>query len=218
MKVFLPIIILSILFSCKKEENTTESPSLGFEYTPTTEGLEREYLVKEIDRFGNTIDTNAYYLKEVIGNGFLSGDGIVTELWRYKKSNLTDSYDSEPDSIWGFRVQSNYTILKENARERIEIGFPVYNNLTFDENSYNTSEVFNLFQKGGFTKGVTGGTYSNCVSTYRNDLSNLIETISREQYFAEGIGLIYSKKVNLSHQPGGDTIGSYYEKELISTQ
>ena len=185
----------------------------GYEYTPTIEGLEREYLVQTIERFGTKKDTATYYLKEVIGKSFPSGDAMLTELLRYKKTKIEDEYVF--DSLWGFKVQFNYTVVSEGLNERAELGFPVYNNLIFDENQYNTSAAFNLFQKNGFTKEVAGGSYSNCVSTFRNDLSNLIETISQEHYFAKNVGLIYSSKINVSHQRG-DTIGSYYEKELIS--
>jgi hypothetical protein len=214
VKAFVSIMIVLVLFSCKKEEGETTIVSRGYEYTPTTEGLEREYLVQEINRFGSTKDTTTFYLKEVIGNSFTSGNEVVTELWRYKKLKIEDSYVF--DSLWDFRVRDDFTIISESAIKRVEIGFPVYNDVIFDENQYNTSESFNLFQKKGLSKTVTGGVYSNCVSTFRNDLSNLIETISQEHYFAKNVGLIYSEKIDLSHQPGGDTIGSYYIKELIS--
>ena len=214
MKAFATILLVLILFSCKKEEGETTQISRGYEYTPIKQGLEREYFVQNINRFGSTKDTTKFYLKEVIGKTFSNGDELITELWRYKKLKIEDPYSFE--ALWDFRVREDFTIINENFIRRVELQFPTYSNLTFDENKFNTSASFLLFQKNGFKKSVMGGGYSNCVSTYRNDLSNLIETVSQEHYFAKNIGIIYSEKIDLSHQPGGDTIGTYYFKELIS--
>ena len=204
---------MSFLFSCKKGENAIVD-NRGYEYAPVNEGLVREYLVTSTDRFGSTKVTSTYYLKEVIGKSFDSGDQSLTELWRYKKSNVTDSYVF--DSLWSFSVRDDYVVLSENFKKRIEFAFPVYNDLIFDENTFNSSSGFNLFQRSGYAKIVNGVPFTDCVITYRNDLSNLIETVNQEHYFAKNIGLVYSSRTNLSHQPDADTIGSYYVKELIS--
>lgn len=214
MRIFSILLLLTLLACEKKEENSILSR--GNEYTPTQEGLEREYRIREINQFGNTKDTTIFYLRESIGQSLVNGDEVLTELLRYKKNSLEDEYVF--DSLWSFTVRDDFTIITENNKRRIQIQFPIYKDLIFDENQYNTASEFNLFQKSGFTKEVESGTYSSCVSTFRNDLSNLIETIRQDHFFAKDIGLIYSEKIDLSHQPGGDTIGSYYLKELISVE
>jgi hypothetical protein len=135
------ILFLSVLGMSCSEEMSDISLDQGYDFLPLEIGQFRLYDVEEIVYAVFEPDTSQYYLKEVIADSLVSGDGTV----RYLINRYTgvDSANLTLDSVWSVRKLENSAVFTENNRDYVKLVFPVEAGKTWDGNAYNTLEVQN---------------------------------------------------------------------------
>ena len=98
--IFYLISMIILLFACSKEDEDTID--LGYNYYPVETGNFIEYRVEKItyDDFDNSIDTNSYFLKEVVDSLILPlyESGMAYQLKRYTRDNDTLTWNLK--DVW----------------------------------------------------------------------------------------------------------------------
>jgi hypothetical protein len=196
--VLLALLVGVALSSCKKEVDY-EAIDLGYDYFPNQVGAFIDYRVDSI-HYGTTVDTVMYFLREVIADQFIDGEGsLATQVERYKKPNMQADYVLT--DVWvQKRTPTTAERIEENERF-VRLVFPLEAGKTWNGNAYNTREAWNYsyatpdqpYQAGPLT-------FPKTVRVNQRNNVNLVDQQIAWEVYASGFGLIYKYYKNLSFQ------------------
>lgn len=199
--IFLFLIIMSFT-AC--ETGVEGPPELGKEYHPVELGQYRVYDVSKEIITNTSRDTSRYTLVEVIKDTIITNQETKYLLYRYYK--YEGQSDFSLDSVWSMFATDQKITRIENNQTYFPFTFPVRDDILWDGNAANPGDYdpYTFLEKG-----VAYGNYSETVKLRKGSYSqNKVETDFRQDIYARDIGLVYSYKKVLAHQPDmNDTSG-----------
>ena len=225
---YLILLSITLLLSCKQDDIQFENPEKV--YTGMVVGSEKIFEVKELDYFignenfeiiGDTdviyfcdtsaacvLDTNIYYIKEVIDRKIKDQEGdSVFVIERYYSD--TKEWDETPDSVWTAKYRHNQFLRTENNQKYAKLVFPISSDLEWDYNAHNAYSNDNTRYSGlRVAFEVDGKMFYDVVVVEKNNNARdddeiivnefLAENyIIEREYYAAGIGLIFKENIQL---------------------
>ena len=215
-KLLYILLILTLLWSCKKDEIKEEAVYTN--YYPENLGKSLIYDVVEIniDADVNVYDTLKYQLKELF-------DSVYTDEAGNKNIRIERRYKLETDSTWNI-LNIWYVSITANSIEKTEdnyrykrLSLPLKINSKWDGNIFNTiSEQIYEVTKIDESETIASTSFSKVCVVLQNDYENLIEKFYSTEKYAENIGLVYRENINIQEMTPLPGI-PYYERIKIGT-
>ena len=211
MKTYLTysILIISIfLSSCEKKG---EAEDFHYEYFPTDIGT---YVVYEVDETIYDLQTTqeTYQIKELIESEITDNLGRPSlRIERYKRATENDEWEIK-DVWYATRTNSQAEKIEENVRY-VKLSFPVRDYQEWDGNVYNTeNEWLYYYDSIGDSRTINGESFEKTVKVVQRENYNLIEQEDAYEIYAEGVGLIYRKLIDLDFNDNQTTGRELYQK------
>ena len=186
-------------------------------YFPVHENDSSEFRVLEIQHTSLGSDTLQYFLKEVIRNPYIDGQGdIAFQMHRYWKQDSTEQYQIK--DVWSIKkTVSSVEQVEENIRF-VKMIFPL------DELSYWDGNVFNHLGEQEYAVSqihtpynMFGLSLDSVVEITHEFNTNLLEYDNAIEIYALHKGLIYKEEINLSIN-NGDISDINYGTEYTQTR
>ena len=171
-------------------------------YFPVHENDSSEFCVLEIQHTSLGSDTLQYFLKEVIRNPYIDGEGdIAFQMHRYWKQDSTEHYQIK--DVWSIKkTVRSVEQVEENIRF-VKMIFPL------DELSYWDGNVFNHLVEQEYAVSqihtpynMFGLSIDSVVEITHEFNTNLLEYDNAIEIYALHKGLIYKEEINLSINNG----------------
>lgn len=201
MKKFLLVLLAgTLLFSCKKKEEPEFD--FGYNYFPVTGGTYRHYLVDSIGH-DITSDTSAYQIKEVLSLSYIDDTGHpAVNVMRYKRYQNGQPWVLQ--SVWVQQRKPTTAERVENNERFVRMVFPIQEDKIWDGNAFNTqdpwfysySNIGGMYEVGPFD-------FENTVVVNQRNNVNLIDQEIAYEVYAENIGMIFKRLVDLNVQEDG---------------
>ncbi len=179
-------------------------PMYGSEFFYSFIGKSNVYDVTETQY---TLTTNpvvkTYQLKELTASTFKDSDGKeALRIERYRREN--DSQNWMIDSVFTAKNTTDKALKTENNVTYVKMIFPVKEGLKWDGNLFNnlgndTYEMKNV--RKPFLD------YPITMTVVQQNDSTLVDLKKRIEVYAEGVGIIYQEKTNVSYCNTGDCLG-----------
>jgi hypothetical protein len=232
--VFIALIVMSGIVSCKKDKST--APDLGYTYFPNEVGTFVIYNVDSISyaHVPTTIDTFRYQLKEKIESIYTDGQNRPTiRLERYIRNyNPSIPYSALPwqlRNVWSEnRTATTAEKVEENSRF-IKLIFPVKRESTWDGNIQNTNGTINYvyaFVDQSRTIGSIG--FDSVLQVTQQDVLTLISQQKYIEKYARHVGLVSKQVIDVNSQPnpnwsnpllfpnGNDSLAAFYARPILT--
>ena len=189
------LILLAILFSCQKDENTPYSLYFGYEYFPVQVG---NYAIYEVvDIFHDVAiepahDTSIYQIKEFIAESFLDNEGdTIHKLRRYRREN-----ESQPwviQDIWTLKITDETAEVVEENDRYLKLVFPISSTQKWNSNALNNEPMLianyeNLHQPYS----INSMSFDSTVTVEKENFISLIDYRRNYEIYAVGVGRIKS--------------------------
>jgi hypothetical protein len=206
IKLFLFLVIAILFTTCKSDKITPPERLLG-EYFPLEMG---KYVVYDATRitYTNTVaDTVSFQIKEINKGEFKDQEGNTNYRFeRFKRKN--DSEGWLIDSVWYVIDKKDRIIKVENNISYIKMVYPISNSTKWDVNIMNN----NQYNCGGFSCKLEDiASYQNINQSYKigsvvfektvtvnqKGYVVLTDSITSKNVYANGIGRIFTEKINL---------------------
>lgn len=221
--IFLFIVLLACLFcSCTSDPF---SPPLevedGMDYMPLSIGRSWTYQVDSViyDPLGSvqTIDTVSAYIREVIADSFSTPAGLTYVLFRYSRREITDNWTLE--KTIGVSAEPQRLLWQEEGRTLVKLVFPVYNGMSWDGTAlfdpYVQIPIYgeNMQPFKNWSFALLGKQEHHQVGPFdwhkvmriqQADDENLIERRFSEEWYEQGVGLVFRRMMILDTQCGGN--------------
>lgn len=220
MKTLLYVAGLLWLVGCSRPAETP--PSAGYEYFPLEVGQYRIFDVQETQytlTAGRT--TRSYQVQETTTQAFAGLDGLPA--FRIERSSRTAPGQSwQLDSVWTARRTPMEAIRTENGVSFIRLLFPLRQGQSWDANRLNSigPETHTLTALSEPVS-LGGQTYDQTATVVQVAKASLVDSVSRKEIYARGVGLVYRESVELyynNNQIGQNKIdfGKRYYQTLKS--
>ena len=199
---YIGIVVLLTFSSCEKEG---EAEDFYYDYFPIEVGSYVTYDVKETI-YDLQVTPESYQLKELIESEFTDNLGRPSlRIERYKRA--TDADEWEIKDVWySTRTISNAEKIEENVRY-VKMSFPVRDYQEWDGNVYNTeNEWLYYYDSIGDSRTINGLAFDETIKVVERENFNLIEQEEAYEIYANGVGLIYRKLIDLDFNDS-QTIG-----------
>ncbi len=198
-------IILSLVFSCKKDKTTSDTHDVGYGYYQGEVGKYIEYEVDSTvyDDFEHDTDYYRYRLKEVVESIFTDNAGRPTlRLERYiKMYNPALSYDSIPwalRDVWAANITNTTVEKTEENVKFLKLSFPVSAGKTWNGNAFNTlGEQTYTYTDVDKPRGYNGFSFDSTLMVTQQDELNLILKKYYIEVFAKGVGLVHKQSFDI---------------------
>jgi hypothetical protein len=214
MRIFLFGAFLLVLFSCSRKSNEV-AEDMGYNYYPLTEGNWYVYDVEVTKYHGSPVGSDSsYQMKEVIMEPVTELDETRYQLYRYYRKNSSQSWKSQPDSVWTVFRRGNQLVKVEDNVRYVKLSFPVEPSKTWDGNSMNDSDLEKYTMKDvkrSFTIPSTTTIHNPTVTVLHSDKLAKTEKNKRYDVYAENIGLVYRhlEVIAYCQENDGCTLGTY---------
>ena len=192
------IFILSVVFSCKKDKDTTII--YGYEYFPVEIGHFVVYDVVDIFHdldLEPAHDTSRYQIKEVIAEVLIDNEGdTIQKIKRYIRANDTLNWTIQ--DIWTQkRTRSTAEVVEENDRY-IKMIFAIAYNRTWNCNALNNEDIRECYYENIYEPyTVSGIVYDSTVIVEKRNFTSYIDFKREYDVYAKGVGKIKSVFKNL---------------------
>ncbi|MCB9222878.1 MAG: hypothetical protein H6582_01770 [Crocinitomicaceae bacterium] len=208
-------LIVATAIACKKQDTNI---IYGYECFPTDSG---HYVVYDvIDIFHDELllkhDTNAYQIKEVIGEEDIDLEGDpFKKMYRYKR--LNDTLDWVLKDVWALKPSNRSIELVEENKRRIKMVFSISYDQYWNINVFNNDDAENAYYDNIYQPISIGGIdYDSSVTVKQHYFTSYIEHIRAYEIYSPGVGKIYSYRADLDIN-NGDSTDIYYGTELYYT-
>lgn len=222
--IFLFLIFLAAIPSCKKDIDTVEPVDFGYTYFPGQIG---RYVIYEVDSIAyddaaHPPDTTRYLLKELNASLFLDNSGRQTvRIERYYKMyNPSIPYDSIPwmgPRVWSANLTTT-TIEKveENVRY-IKLVFPSSKGKKWNGNAYNTfgQKEYEILSSDQ-AELVNNHSFDSVVTILQTEQKDFIRYIYEVEKYARGVGLVYKERDSIYHGGTADFVGYMFKQKIVS--
>jgi hypothetical protein len=179
-------------------------PLTGAEFFYPSVGKSNVYEVTETQYTLTTAPIiKTYQLKEFTASFFKDTDGKETlRIERYRREN--DSQNWTIDSVFTAKKDIDKALKTENNVTYVKMVFPVKDGVKWNGNLYNnlgndTYEMKNV--RKPFSD------YPSTMTVVQQNDSTLVDLKKRIEVYAEGVGIIYQEKINVSYCNTGDCLG-----------
>lgn len=219
MKKILLFALFSSFWACQREIETL--PALGYEYAPLQTGKFIQYRVDSIlyDDYNNSIDTNSYEVKYVLGREEIDAAGL--SFFRYERYERADSsQDWTLINVSAIQIEANRLLHVEQNQRLIKLTFPIAKDKNWDGLAYirkdTTIEIvggsinfYKDWENFEYTTAhtpfnINGFSFDSTVTISQADANNLIERRFSKEIYAKNIGLVYKEQWILDTQCGGN--------------
>lgn len=193
--------LTALLFSACSSETDFEEIDLGYAFFPNESGKYIDYEVDSV-HYGITIDTVNFYLRELVAEDFVDGEGQpATRLERYKKFNLDD--DWVLTDVWSQRRTTTAAERDEENRRFVRMIFPAEDGKTWDGNSYNTLDPWNYrYSRKDLPYTLDDLTWGETITVNQRNNTNLVDQEFAFEVYARNIGLVHKVFTDLNFQNG----------------
>lgn len=232
-KSFLPLLVMVILFSACKKEETLSYTNVNA-YAPFEAG---RYIIYKLDstvftNFGVTREVHTYEVKYTVDEVITDNEG--DSAYRIIRSIRTDNSQSFiPDATFMAKHTGNSMEWVENNLRFIKLRQPVREGYSWKGNSYfDTQSQFShlnymddwdyRYEQTGVPLMINGFNFPNTITIAQRD--EIIGTPDDPRFysevnfskeiFAEGVGMVYKEFLHTEYQPPTTPGGSgYYTDE-----
>jgi hypothetical protein len=207
--VVFALFVLGMIFGCQKQYDCgCFYPTNGKDFFYPVVGQSVIYDVQEIQYALTTTPTiKNYQLKEVLASISIENDGKeALRIERYRREN--DSQKWAIDSVFLAKKEIDKALKTENNVTYVKLIFPVSEGLKWNGNAYNVlgDDSYEL-KKLNQSFQTNGQNFSKTLTVVQQNDSTLVDLKRRLEIYAEGIGMIYQEKTNVSYCNSGDCLG-----------
>lgn len=199
--------MLYFFSSCEKRGKAED---FYYDYFPIEIGSYVTYDVEEnIYDLQSTSET--YQIKELIESEFVDNLGRPSlRIERYKRATADDEWKIK--DVWhSTRTTSQAEKTEENVRY-VKMSFPIRNYQEWDGNIYNTeNEWLYFYDSIGDSRTINGLSFDETVKVVQRENFNLIEQEEAYEIYANGVGLIYRKLIDLDFNDDQTTGRELYQ-------
>ena len=206
VKAFIVFALFVLTISCQKEEpcGCVPPPISGREFVYLYSKISIVYDVQQTQyALTQSPVTKTYQLKE---DATMGVDGKNISIERYRRENDTQKWTI--DSVFSAKKELDKVLRTENNVTFVKLIFPVSEGLKWNGNAYNslgndTYELKKLFQPFQ----TNGQNFNRTLTVIQQNDSTLVDLKRRMEVYAEGIGMIYQEKTNVSYCNSNDCLG-----------
>lgn len=193
-KFILLIVVISIVFSCKKENPLSDESSsdITIAYLGDASGNYVIYDVTYIlhDEEVDLHDTTQFVYKIAIGDTISENDGSLANKYiRYNWNVMTSQWDVI--DVWKIKRDKKYGILIEENQSIIKLHFPVRENFSWNANKFNNQDSI-YYKYKGIHKSISlnGVIFDSTVTVEQENYFTLVDLKRKKEIYAKGIGMI----------------------------
>ncbi len=211
---------------CKKGESP--EADLGLGYYPNVIGSWIEYQVDSIGRDDEAglHDTVSYRLKEKVVEAYYDPQGRLA--YRVHRMVRNSAGEWVVRDVWTRTKDNYYAESTEENMRLLKLSFPVSTGRTWDVNVYNTQDQQEVTHRQIATAfSVNGLSFPKTTLVEGTFRSNLVDTLIYEERYADGVGLVHSRKQDTNSQPhysnttppvfqGYRTRGTYFTMSAVA--
>ena len=201
----LSVILLILLFSCKREETSSIMDQLN--YFPVDSGHWVVYKVDSVyfDVPAGRRDTYSFFLKESFAGSYLDNEDRTTILLHRLISDDLNS-DFEMKDVWAINVLGRSIEVVEENNRFIKLSFPLRRGGNWKGNSYiDTDKTDNSYLEDwtyevsdiDIPVTIDSLIYDSCVTVEQGNISSDHFWYYGEEIYSKHIGLISKKRYNL---------------------
>ena len=206
VKTFIILALFVLTISCQKEEpcGCVPPPISGREFVYLYSKTSIVYDVQQTQYALTQLPvTKTYQLKE---DATMAVDGKNIFIERYQRENDTQKWTI--DSVFTAKKELDKVLRTENNVTFVKLIFPISEGLKWNGNAYNslgndTYELKKMFQPFQ----TNGQNFNRTLTVIQQNDSTLVDLKRRIEVYAEGVGMIYQEKTNVSYCNSGDCLG-----------
>ncbi len=199
-------LVLTLLIGCTPNLDCgcVAPPQTGAEFFYPSIGKSNVYEVTETQyTLTTTPIIKTYQLKELAASFFQDTDGKQTlRIERYRREN--DSQNWAIDSVFTAKKDIDKALKTENNVTYVKMIFPVKDGVKWDGNLFNNL-MTDTYEMKNVRKPFLD--YPNTMTVVQQNDSTLVDLKKRIEVYAEGVGMIYQEKTNVSYCNTGDCLG-----------
>lgn len=206
--VFTPFV-LGLIWGCQKVYDCNcANPPNGKDFFYPLLGQMVIYDIQEIQYALTTVPViKNYQLKEIVTS--ISMDGVGKEalrIERYRRENDTQKWVI--NSVFLAKKEIDKALKTENNVTYVKLIFPVSEGLKWNGNAYNSlgNDTYEL-KKLNQSFQTNGQIFPKTLTVVQQNDSTLVDLKRRIEVYAEGIGVIYQEKINVSYCNSSDCLG-----------
>ena len=227
--ILLSLLLSTLLFSCKKQEETLKIPQIS-DYAPLQTG---KYIVYNLDslvilNFGKKDTTISYQVKYLIDSMIIDNlNRPAYRVFRFIRKTPADNWVT--DNTFQYTNTGNTLEFTENNLRFIKLSLPIRNDFSWKGNTF--IDTYSLLSDVKYMDDwdytyqnvntpLTLGTVSldNTITVSQrdeiigtpSDPNSYSETNYSLEQYAAGIGLVYKKFIHEEYQPPASSSGSGY--------
>ena len=195
-----------LIISCQKDEpcGCVAPPISGREFIYVYPKISIVYDVQQTQyALTQSPVTKTYQLKE---DATMDIDGKNITIERYRRENDTQKWTI--DSVFSAKKELDKMLRTENNVTFVKLIFPLSEGLKWNGNAYNslgndTYELKKMFQPFQ----TNGQNFNRTLTVIQQNDSTLVDLKRKMEVYAEGIGIIYQEKTNVSYCNSSDCLG-----------
>jgi hypothetical protein len=208
IKLVKTLLITFFLFGCDNIHSNLPPPQDGGKFFYPNIGQSIVYDVEDTQyELTGKFTVKTYQLKENIASTFKDLDGKeALRIERYRREN--DSQKWTIDSVFIAKKEIDKALKTENNVTYVKTSFPIKEGLKWNGNAYNSlgNDTYEL-KKVNQTFQINERKFDNTFSVIQQNDSTLVDLKRRIEVYAEGIGMIYQEKTNVSYCSLNDCLG-----------
>ena len=208
MKILVAIFSSFLLLACDNINSNLPPPQDGGNFFYPNIGQSVVYDVEDTQyELTGKFTVKTYQLKEVSASVFKDvEEKEALRIERYRREN--DAQKWTIDSVFIAKKEIDKALKTENNVTYVKIAFPIKEGLKWNGNAYNSlgNDTYEL-KKVNQSFQINGHKFDNTFSVIQQNDSTLVDLKRRIEVYAEGIGMVYQEKTNVSYCNTGDCLG-----------
>lgn len=207
------VLVLSLL-GCNKEEPSGPMLLEAKDYFPLTEG---SYWIHKVTFINIDVAVNVYdTLQLEIRSELMAFDSTLDQYPIERLSRLDSLSEWLPYDNLLVSWENNLFFWVEDNKRYIKLIDPVYDDKSWDANSYNILDPSNYYYSDlNATFEMYDLSFSECIRVNKGTISNAIQESSAYEIFAKNIGSVYAYNADFYYQAGMLSSGNSRESILI---
>ena len=207
------VLVLSLL-GCNKEEPSGPMLLEAKDYFPLTEG---SYWIHKVTFINIDVAVNVYdTLQLEIRSELMAFDSTLDQYPIERLSRLDSLSEWLPYDNLLVSWENNLFFWVEDNKRYIKLIDPVYDDKSWDGNSYNILDPSNYYYSDlNTTFEMSGTSFSHCIKVNKRTISNAIQKSNAYEIFAKNIGSVYEYNADFYYQAGMLSTGNSRESILI---
>lgn len=202
------LTLLTFLTSCNSNNSNLPPPQDGGKFFYPKLGQSVVYEVEDTQyELTGKFTVKTYQLKEVNAAIFNDLDGKeALRIERYRRESESQKWMI--DSVFIAKKAMDKVLKTENNVTYVKMSFPIKEGLKWNGNAYNSfkNDIYEMKNVNQSFQ-TNGQKFKNSITIIQQNDSTLVDLKKRIEVYAEGIGLIYQEKINVSYCNLVDCLG-----------